>query len=500
MTRMRTRGPGAAAASGRGAQVACCTAGAQLRRGVARPAPRPRHRLPRAPDAACAAAGAPAPARGRAPRRRAACRRARSHARPAACCSCRRARATRRARHAPPARSGGATSADEQCAPVRPHPRAPRCPARPGRRPAVICAGSNSAADARAPGPGASGRPRPARWRRSWPSSSLRSRVSRLPRSGSMRRSGRSASNCTTRRRLEVPTQAPCGRSCRRAKRGLTKASRGSSRSSTAAEHEAGRQLHRHVLQRMHGQVRAAVFERRLQFLDEQALAADLGQRAVEDLVAARGHAEQFDLQAEALRAAASRTCSACHRARRLSRVAMMVRVRHGACIIASQPGHSPAAPRRRPRSAASLLTCLQPPEPSCPPPARAARAQDSRPPPRAARPKRRRSEEPPADRGHPPARPHPRRRHPRTGRQGRLRADRARAPAVGGLPAEARRQRRARARPAAEEPVGRPDGERDPRLQLLLAPGQHRRGPPPRASARAPRARRATSRKARWR
>ena len=47
------------------------------------------------------------------------------------------------------------------------------------------------------------------------------------------------------------------------------------------------------------------------------------------------------------------------------------------------------------------------------------------------------------------------------------------------------RRQRRARARPAAEEPVGRPDGERDPRLQLLLAPGQHRRRPPPRAPPR---------------
>ena len=38
-----------------------------------------------------------------------------------------------------------------------------------------------------------------------------------------------------------------------------------------------------------------------------------------------------------------------------------------------------------------------------------------------------------------------------------------------------------------------RPDGERDPRLQLLLAPRQHRRGPPPRAPARRARARRAT-------
>jgi phosphoenolpyruvate carboxylase len=38
------------------------------------------------------------------------------------------------------------------------------------------------------------------------------------------------------------------------------------------------------------------------------------------------------------------------------------------------------------------------------------------------------------------------------------------------------------RARPAAEEPERRPDRQRDPRLQLLLAPGQHRRRPPPRA------------------
>ncbi len=51
----------------------------------------------------------------------------------------------------------------------------------------------------------------------------------------------------------------------------------------------------------MHGEVGAALFERRLELLDEQALAADLGQRAVEDLVAARGHAEQLDRHAEAL-------------------------------------------------------------------------------------------------------------------------------------------------------------------------------------------------------
>ena len=52
---------------------------------------------------------------------------------------------------------------------------------------------------------------------------------------------------------------------------------------------------HRHVLHRMHGDVGTAVEQRVLEFLDEQSLAADLGQRSVEDLVATRGHAQQFD-------------------------------------------------------------------------------------------------------------------------------------------------------------------------------------------------------------
>ncbi len=55
-------------------------------------------------------------------------------------------------------------------------------------------------------------------------------------------------------------------------------------------------QLHRHVFHGMHRDV-GAVFQHGLfQFLDEQALAADFGQRAVENLIAAGGHADQFDL------------------------------------------------------------------------------------------------------------------------------------------------------------------------------------------------------------
>ncbi len=60
-------------------------------------------------------------------------------------------------------------------------------------------------------------------------------------------------------------------------------------------QREALRQHHRHVLHRMHRDVGAAVEQGVFELLDEQPLAADLGERAVEDLVAAGGHAEQFD-------------------------------------------------------------------------------------------------------------------------------------------------------------------------------------------------------------
>jgi hypothetical protein len=60
-------------------------------------------------------------------------------------------------------------------------------------------------------------------------------------------------------------------------------------------QRELGREGHRHVLHRMHGDVGGAVEERGFELLDEQALAAHLGQRPVEDLVAAGGHAQQLD-------------------------------------------------------------------------------------------------------------------------------------------------------------------------------------------------------------
>ncbi len=61
-------------------------------------------------------------------------------------------------------------------------------------------------------------------------------------------------------------------------------------------EHKTVRQQHRHILQRMHGEVGAAVGQRGLQLFHEQPFAADLGQGTIKNLVAARRHAEDVDL------------------------------------------------------------------------------------------------------------------------------------------------------------------------------------------------------------
>ncbi len=62
------------------------------------------------------------------------------------------------------------------------------------------------------------------------------------------------------------------------------------------AHHEPFGQLHRHVLEAVHGQVGATFGHRHFEFFDEQTLAADLGQGAVEDLIAARRHSDNFDI------------------------------------------------------------------------------------------------------------------------------------------------------------------------------------------------------------
>ena len=68
-----------------------------------------------------------------------------------------------------------------------------------------------------------------------------------------------------------------------------------------AGQRKAGRQIHGHVFERMHGDVGTAVGQRGFEFFDKQTLAANLAQRAVQNLVALRGHAQQLDLPAQAV-------------------------------------------------------------------------------------------------------------------------------------------------------------------------------------------------------
>ena len=67
------------------------------------------------------------------------------------------------------------------------------------------------------------------------PAITLSTRVGTLPRSGTKTRSPRSAASWQIRRRLEVPTRAPAGRSANEIPPRETSASRTSSRSDTAA-------------------------------------------------------------------------------------------------------------------------------------------------------------------------------------------------------------------------------------------------------------------------
>ena len=156
-----------------------------------------------------------------------------------------------------------------------------------------------------------------------WPSSSLRSRVSRLPRSGCTSRSGRIALSCTTRRRLEVPTRAPCGSACTDSKRGETQASRGSSRSSTVhSEKPSGISIGTSLSECTARWARPS----------SSATSSSLTNRPLPPTFdSARSRIwsplvvmpSSSTLQPKRWRSR-DWTCSACHRARRLSRVAMM--------------------------------------------------------------------------------------------------------------------------------------------------------------------------------
>ena len=163
-------------------------------------------------------------------------------------------------------------------------PRGIRCRPRPGRRRAA----SRLPAPACRHGPcrAASGRPAPAESPRRRPASRLASRVSTLPRKLTICRSGRRCRSWARRRSAEVPTMAPClevGDAPDVARdqhvaRILARQEGG--------DQQAGRLRRRHVLHAVDRGIDALRQQRLLDLLDEQALAAGLGQRPVLDGIA----------------------------------------------------------------------------------------------------------------------------------------------------------------------------------------------------------------------
>ena len=143
------------------------------------------------------------------------------------------------------------------------------------------------------------------------PSSSLRSRVSTLPRRFSITSPRPSACNCAARRSELVPTFAPSPQLRQRlADQRVARIFALRDR----RQRQARRQLRRHILQAMHRQVDRPRQQRLFDFLGEQSLAADLRQRHVGDLVA--GGLDDFD--AASRRPASARhaaICRACHSA-----------------------------------------------------------------------------------------------------------------------------------------------------------------------------------------
>src|SRR5581483_3355066 len=136
-------------------------------------------------------------------------------------------------------------------------------------------------------------RPAAARMMASYsPSSSLRRRVSTLPRSGRTLRSGRRARSCAWRRRLLVPTRA-LGQARQRVKVARQEGIARVLAASDGGDVKLGRNLRGQVLQTMDGEVHAAREQRFLDLLGEHALGADLGEGHIPDLVA--GGLDDFD-------------------------------------------------------------------------------------------------------------------------------------------------------------------------------------------------------------
>ena len=167
--------------------------------------------------------------------------------------------------------------------PRRPAPAARRCPG-PTRAASRAGAIRNPISS---PRPSRS-RPAAARMTPSRPRSvRLRRRVSTLPRTGSICRSGRRRRSCDARRSEAVATRAPSGTSSQRAGR----ADPGVARIGplqAGAERQARRLVAGQVLRGVHGDVDAAVAQRLLDLGREDAAAADLGERAPPVAVALR--------------------------------------------------------------------------------------------------------------------------------------------------------------------------------------------------------------------
>ena len=158
------------------------------------------------------------------------------------------------------------------------------------------------------------------------PRASFSSRVVTLPRRSRSSRSGRSASSWLRRRRLDVPTTAPCGRPCRPPAWLDSRQSRGSSRSSTTGICSSG------------GSSTGTSFMEctaRSASPASIACSSSLMKRPLPPILASgvsRMRSPAVLITSSSIRssgwAASSRalTCSACHSASRLPRVAMRTR------------------------------------------------------------------------------------------------------------------------------------------------------------------------------
>ena len=161
------------------------------------------------------------------------------------------------------------------------------------------------------------------------PASTLRRRVSTLPRSGTISRSGRAACSDTARRRLLVPTRAPCGQLGERRRGAAPRARRADprARERSASASPGGSSPGTSLIECTAKSARR-VEQRLLDLLHEEPLAADLGERAILDPVAGRDHLLLDELEARVRRRTRSQNARHCARAsaeRRVACVSFMI-------------------------------------------------------------------------------------------------------------------------------------------------------------------------------